>query len=102
MPRRSKGESSEVELLTAKLEASKAKLETQELRSEVQRLQSVVLQCQQELAEARRLLLKQRLPRRPFTNSVEKSLIAAEQGWKCAGFVTKVHAHVSRYQTGIA
>ena len=85
MPRRANTESTaEVQLLTAKLEASNAKLEVQHLRTEVKRLEAVILQCQQEHKEAHRLLLKQ-LPRRPFTNSTEKSLLAASQGWKCAG-----------------
>ena len=75
-----------VELLSAKLEASEAKLEVQQLRTEVERLQSVVAKYQEELRESHRLLLKQRLPRRPFTSSTERMLIAAGQGWICAGY----------------
>lgn len=80
MPRRkaaSSETSEQVELLQAKLEAS-------ELRHEVQELRRVIAQYQQELRECSKLLLKQRLPPRPFTNSTEKQLIAASQGWKCA------------------
>ena len=69
---------SEVEILRAKLEAS-------ELRHEVRELRSVVEQYQRELGESNRLLLKQRLPPRPHTNSTEKQLIAASQYWRCAG-----------------
>ena len=77
MPRRKVSkESEQVELLQAKLEAS-------ELRHEVQELRRVIAQYQQELRETNRLLLKQRLPPRPFTNATEKQLIAASQGWKC-------------------
>ena len=79
MPRRkavSSEPSEQVELLQAKLEAS-------ELRHEVQELRRVIGQYQQELRESNKLLLKQRLPPRPFTNSTEKQLIAANQGWKC-------------------
>ena len=86
MPRRTNVEKAEVELLTAKLEASTARLEVQQLRNEVRQLQAVLSQYQQEVKEARKLLLKQRLPRRPFCNSTERQLIAASQGWKCAGY----------------
>ena len=68
----------EIALLRAKLEAS-------ELRHEVKELRSVVAQYQRELKESNTLLLKQRLPPRPHTNSTEKQLIAAGQYWKCAG-----------------
>ena len=72
------GDGGEVALLRARLEAS-------ELRHEVQELRSVVAQYQRELRESNKLLLKQRLPPRPHTNSTEKQLIAASQLWKCAG-----------------
>lgn len=75
-----------MELLSAKLEASEAKMEVQQLRTELGRLQSVVAKYQEELRESHRLLLKQRLPRRPFTSSTERMLIAAGQGWICAGY----------------
>ena len=68
----------EIALLRARLEAS-------ELRHEVKELRSVVAQYQRELKESNTLLLKQRLPPRPHTNSTEKQLIAAGQLWKCAG-----------------
>ena len=68
----------EVALLRAKLDAS-------ELRHEVQELRGVIAQYQRELKESNKLLLKQRLPPRPYTNSTEKQLIAAGQGWRCAG-----------------
>jgi hypothetical protein len=71
-------ESDEIALLRVKLEAS-------ELRHEVRELRSVVAQYQRELRESNRLLLKQRLPPRPHTNSTEKQLIAASQQWRCAG-----------------
>lgn len=71
-------EGDEIALLRAKLEAS-------ELRHEVQELRSVIAQYQRELRESNRLLLKQRLPPRPHTNSTEKQLIAASQSWRCAG-----------------
>jgi hypothetical protein len=67
----------QVELLQAKLEVS-------ELRHQLQELKRVIGQYQQELRECSKLLLKQRLPPRPFTNSTEKQLIAAAQGWKCS------------------
>ena len=62
-----------------------AKLEASTLREEVQRLRGVIAQYQRELKESNALLMKQRLPARPFTNSTEKLLIAASQEWKCAG-----------------
>ena len=71
-------EANEVALLRAKLEAS-------ELRHEVKELKRVIAQYQQELSESNTLLLKQRLPPRPYTNSTEKQLIAASQKWVCAG-----------------
>lgn len=86
MPQRRKAEAGEVELLTAKLEASQARLEVQTLQNQVRDLQASVLQYQDELRECRRLLLKQRLPRRVFTSSSERQLIAAGQGWRCAGY----------------
>ena len=76
----------ELQLLQAKLDASNAKLEAEQLRNEVRQLQTVISQYQTELRESRRLLLRQRLPRRPFCSSTERQLIAASQGWKCAGF----------------
>ena len=81
MPRRkaalSEASERDVELLQAKLEAS-------ELRHEVTELRRVIAQYQQELRESSKLLLKGgRVPPRPFTNSTEKQLIAAGQGWKC-------------------
>ena len=76
MPRAKCESTEQVELLQAKLEAS-------ELRHEVQELRRVIAQYQQELKESNKLLLKQRLPPRPFTNSTEKQLIAAAQGWRC-------------------
>ena len=66
------------------MELLQAKLELSELRHEVKELRRVIGQYQQELRESNKLLLKQRLPPRPFTNSTEKQLIAASQGWKCA------------------
>ena len=86
MPRRAKAESGEVELLTAKLEASNLRLEVQGLQNQLRQQQSVISQYQEELKESHRLLLKQRLPRRPYTSSTERQLIAASQGWRCAGF----------------
>jgi hypothetical protein len=76
----------ELQLLQAKLDASNAKLEAEQLRNEVRQLQTVISQYETELKESRRLLLRQRLPRRPFCSSTERQLIAASQGWKCAGF----------------
>jgi hypothetical protein len=55
----------EIALLRAKLEAS-------ELRHEVKELRSVVAQYQRELKESNTLLLKQRLPPRPHTNSTQR------------------------------
>jgi len=86
MPRRAKAESGEVALLTAKLEASETRLEVQALQNQVRDMQAVVSQYQDELRECRRLLLQQRLPRRVFTSSSERQLIAAGQGWRCAGY----------------
>ena len=63
---------SEVELLRAKLEAS-------ELRHEVRELRSVVEQYQRELGESNRLLLKQRLPPRPHTNSTENGSSSSQR-----------------------
>ena len=63
----------------------RAKLEASELRHEVQQLRAVVARYQRELKESNTLLLKQRLPPRPYTNSTEKQLIAASQRWQCAG-----------------
>ena len=63
----------------------RAKLEANALREELQRMRGVVAQYQRELKESNQLLIKQRLPPRPYTNSTEKQLIAASQGWKCAG-----------------
>ena len=83
MPQREAGE---VELLTAKLEASEARLELQTLQNQVRELQEVISQYQDELRECRKLLLKQRLPRRIFTSSSERQLIAAGQGWRCLGY----------------
>ena len=73
-----KGGATEIALLQSKLENS-------ELRAQVQELRGVVEQYQRELKESNALLLKQRLPPRPYTNSTEKQLIAASQQWKCAG-----------------
>ena len=70
--------SGELALLRAQLEAS-------ELRHEVRELRSAIVQYQRELKESNSLLLKQRLPPRPHTNSTEKQLIAASQLWRCAG-----------------
>ena len=83
---RRKAESVEMQLLTARLDVSNARLEVQGLHNKVEELQAVISQYQEELKEARRLLLKQRLPRRPFTSSTERQLIAAGQDWQCAGY----------------
>ena len=56
----------EVALLRARLEAS-------ELQHEVKELRSVVAQYQRELRESNKLLIKQRLPPQPHTNSTESS-----------------------------
>jgi hypothetical protein len=85
MPRR-KAEVGELQLLTARLEASQAQLEVQTLQNQVRELQAIISQYQDELRECRRLLLKQRLPRRPFSSSSERQLIAAGQGWRCGGY----------------
>ena len=76
----------DVQLLEARLEASNTKLELEHLRNDLRELQAVMLQYEVELKEARRLLLRQRLPRRPFCSSTERQLIAARQSWKCAGY----------------
>ena len=73
-----KGGATEIALLQAKLENS-------ELRQQVQELRAVLQQYQRELIESNRLLLRQRLPPRPYTNSTEKQMIAAAQQWRCAG-----------------
>ena len=52
----------------------RARLEAIEPRHEVKELRSVVAQYQRELKESNTLLLKQRLPPRPHTNSTEKQL----------------------------
>ena len=68
----------EAELLKVKLEAS-------ELKFKVKELEEALLQIQEELKLQNKLLRKQRLPKRPFSNSSEKQMIAARQSWKCAG-----------------
>ena len=62
----------------------RAQLEASELRHRVNELQSVVTSLEAELKESNSLLLKSRNIQRPFTNSVEKQLIAARQNWRCA------------------
>ena len=76
-PSPEKEEPEVVALLRAQLEAS-------ELRHRVNELQSVVSSLEAELKESNSLLLKSRNIKRPFTNSVEKQLIAARQNWRCA------------------
>lgn len=76
-PSPEKEEPEVVALLRAQLEAS-------ELRHRVNELQSVVSSLEAELKESNSILLKSRNIKRPFTNSVEKQLIAARQNWRCA------------------
>ena len=66
-------------------EILEAKLEASQLRHTVNELRNVIEQMQLELRESNRLLLKQNLPKRPYTTSTERMLIAAKQNWLCAG-----------------
>lgn len=70
----------ETALLTARLEAS-------ERLHRIHELEAVVARLEQELKESNELLRAQRLPRRPYTNATQKQLIAASQGWRCAGVI---------------
>ena len=78
----------EQELLRAKLEAS-------ELRHEVARLKTAVEQLSVECKESTTLLLQQRLPRRIYTSSTKKLLVAAAQKFKCPGYPTVKDCHLA-------
>ena len=69
---------SPISLLRVQLEAS-------ELKHRVYELQTIVSALERELKESNSLLIKSRnLPKRPFTSSTEKQMIAARQNWCCA------------------
>ena len=78
----------EKELLTLKLENS-------ELRHEVANLKKAVEMLSLECKESTKLLLQQRLPRRPHTSSTKKLLVAASQKFKCAGYPDASHCHLA-------
>jgi hypothetical protein len=68
----------QIELLSAKLEAS-------ELRHTLARRNAVITQLELELKECSSMLQKQRLPPRIKVSSTQRQQLAAGQKWKCVG-----------------
>ena len=76
MSRRSGAADLEKDLLAARLEAS-------ELKHTVEKLRRAVSDLSKECREQTRLLLRQRLPRRPTISSTQSKVIAASQRFCC-------------------
>ena len=74
----------DVDALRHKLEVSELKRELLELQRKNEALQGVIEQQSNVIKENTALLLRQRLPTRPYLNSTAKALIAESQRWCCA------------------
>ena len=74
---------SEIDDLRAKLSAAESKQQLMESRERVRTLETIKDQLSGVIKENTALLIKQRLPSRPYLNWTAKALIAQEQGWCC-------------------
>ena len=74
----------DVDTLRTKLEVVELKNELLEAQRKITELESVVDQQCSIIKENTALLVKQRLPPRPFLNPTAKALIAQQQNWTCA------------------
>ena len=83
MSQESPKQSTRSAVLEAKLEASEAKLKIMELTQRIHNLEACIAEQAAILKENAALLIKQRLPNRPYLSSTAKLLIACRQGFKC-------------------
>ena len=73
-----------VEVLKQKLEVAELKLKLNNLEKRNETLETVIKQLNTCIKENTELLLKQRLPNRPYLSSTKKLLIAQSQNFACA------------------
>ena len=69
--------------LKSRLEVAETRLENKSLEEKIRKLEEVVDQLSFALKESTSLLIKQRLPPRPYISSTKKAILAQQQSFKC-------------------